>query len=58
MEKRPVVIVEEAFARKPLVKVARPVWVSVPVCVVLPRTVSDPRLAVCAKRFVDEAVVA
>jgi hypothetical protein len=57
MEKRPVVIVEDALERKPPEKVARPVCVSVPVCVVLPLTVSEPRLAICEKRLVDDAVV-
>ena len=39
-------------------RVARPVCVSVPVCVVLPSTESEPSWAVCAKRLVDDAVVA
>src|ERR1700686_849053 len=50
-EKSPEVIVELASERKPLVKVARPVWVTVPF------TVSEPNVAVCAKRFVELAVV-
>src|SRR3989338_4469985 len=51
MEKRPFVMVDEAFEMKPLVKVARPV------CVRVPRTESVPSDAVCAKRFVLDAVV-
>ena len=50
-EKRPLMMVDEALERKPLANVARPV------CVVAPFTVSEPRLAVCANRFVDDAVV-
>src|SRR3989338_6302440 len=57
MEKSPDVIVDEALERKPFVNVARPVCVSVPVCVVLPETVSEPSVASCEKRFVDDAVV-
>src|SRR3989344_8659551 len=53
----PLVIVEEALERKPFVNVARPVCVSVPVCVVLPETVSEASVASCEKRFVDDAVV-
>src|SRR3989338_7009660 len=55
--KSPLVMVEEALERKPFVNVARPVCVSVPVCVVLPETVSEPSVASCEKRFVDDAVV-
>ena len=47
----PEVIVEEALERKPAVKVVRPV------CVRVPPTVSDPTLAVCENRLVEEAVV-
>jgi hypothetical protein len=57
MEKRPDVIVDDAFERKPLVNVARPVCASVPVWVVLPSIESEPSCAVDAKRFVEEAVV-
>src|SRR3989344_6635098 len=49
--KSPLVIVEEAFERNPLVKVARPVCVSVEL------TVRVPIVASCEKRFVDDAVV-
>ena len=55
--KSPLVIVDEALERKPFVNVPRPVCVSVPVCVVSPPIVREPRDAVCAKRFVDDAVV-
>ena len=44
--KSPLVIVEEALERKPLVKVVKPLMPSV------------PRVAICEKRFVDDAVVA
>src|SRR3989344_3977915 len=57
IENNPDVMVEEALERKPFVNVARPVCVSVPVCVVLPETVSEPSVASCEKRFVDDAVV-
>ena len=46
IERRPAVMVEEAFDRKPLVKVVRPLMPNV------------PRFAVCEKRFVELAVVA
>src|SRR3989338_5098424 len=51
MLKRPLVMVDEALEMKPLVNVARPV------CVRVPRTESVPSDAVCAKRFVLDAVV-
>ena len=57
IENNPLVIVDDAFERKPLVNVARPVCRSVPVCVVSPRTEREPSCAVCAKRFVELAVV-
>ena len=57
IENSPLVIVDDAFNMRPLVKVARPVWVRMPVCVVFPETVSAPSVAVCENRFVDEAVV-
>src|SRR3989344_4304095 len=44
--KSPLVIVEEALERKPLVKVVKPLMPSV------------PKFAICEKRFVDDAVVA
>ena len=50
--------VDDACETKPLVSVARPVCVSVPVCVVLPSTESEPSVASCVKRFVEDAVVA
>ena len=43
---------------RPFWKVARPVGVSVPVCVVLPSTERLPSWAEAANRFVEEAVVA
>ena len=49
--KRPEVIVEEALEMKPFVNVARPPEVKPP------DIVREPSDAVCAKRFVDDAVV-
>ena len=51
IEKSPVVMVEEAFERKPLPKVARPVRFEVP------EVVNVPMFADCAKRLVEEAMV-
>jgi hypothetical protein len=55
IERRPLVMVEEAFERKPLVKVARPVWRVELRVRVFP--VRAPIVAVCEKRFVLLAIV-
>ena len=57
IENNPDVMVEEALDIKPLVNVARPVCVRVELTVRV-FAVREPMAAVCAKRFVDDAVVA
>ena len=49
-------MVEEAFERNPA-KVERPETPRVEESVVAPETVRVPKFVVCAKRFVEEAVV-
>lgn len=56
IEKSPLVIVEEELERKPFVKVARPVEVSVELRVNV-FAVRAPSAALCEKRFVELAVV-